>query len=92
MYARCRTPTDCDADVHPLGIFSDLAACQKAVNATTAFKVASYTCAAKRDANPPNQHPSQAPDRLGGRGVCPGGRGGLGRGSASGHARRAGPF
>eukprot|EP00908_Phaeocystis_cordata_P020842 Transcript_32505.p1 GENE.Transcript_32505~~Transcript_32505.p1 ORF type:complete len:875 (-),score=384.70 Transcript_32505:50-2674(-) len=43
IWGKCKTPTSCDPDVHPLGVFDDLASCQAAVNATTAFKVASYT-------------------------------------------------
>lgn len=43
MYGKCTAPTTCDADVHPLGVFDDLAGCQAAVNATSAFEVAAYT-------------------------------------------------
>jgi len=43
IYGRCQKPDQCDADVHPLGRFDDLASCQKAVNATTNLTVASYT-------------------------------------------------
>ena len=43
MYGKCTAPTTCDADVHPLGVFNDLAGCQAAVNATSAFEVAAYT-------------------------------------------------
>ena len=43
VWGKCKTPTSCDAGVHPLGAFGSLAACQAAVNATTSFKVASYT-------------------------------------------------
>jgi hypothetical protein len=43
IYAKCKTPTSCDPGIHVLGQFADLQGCQAAVNATTAFKVASYT-------------------------------------------------
>ena len=43
IFGKCKTPTSCDAGVHPLGAFPSLATCQAAVNATTRFKVASYT-------------------------------------------------
>ena len=32
IYAKCKTPTSCDPDVHPLGKMPTLEACQKAVN------------------------------------------------------------
>jgi len=43
IWGKCKTPTDCDADVHPLGAFPDLETCQRAVNATTDVTVVSYT-------------------------------------------------
>ena len=43
IFGKCKTPTSCDAGVHHLGAFPSLAACQAVVNATTSFKVASYT-------------------------------------------------
>ena len=39
IWAKCKTPTDCNPDVHPLGKFDTLAACQAKVNATTAYRV-----------------------------------------------------
>lgn len=43
IWGRCKTPTQCDSGVHDLGVFDDLTSCQKAVNATTKYKVYSYT-------------------------------------------------
>lgn len=48
VWGKCRTPTSCDADVHPLGVFPTLGGCQAAVNATSreanaSVRVAAYT-------------------------------------------------
>ena len=42
IYGKCQKPNECDPDVHPIGQFADLSACQKAVNAS-GLTVASYT-------------------------------------------------
>jgi len=43
IWAKCQTPTKCNAGILDLGVFGTLQECQTAVNSTTKLKVASYT-------------------------------------------------
>jgi hypothetical protein len=43
IWGRCKTPTDCNPDVHLLGVFDTVDECRKLVNTTTTPKLYSWT-------------------------------------------------
>lgn len=43
IWGKCQTPTQCNPDVHLLGVFGTAIECQRAVNGSHSFPVASWT-------------------------------------------------